>query len=79
MSLNEVHLQITQHFTKIDQEKCKIEQICIWNPMTVPDLLRTIKLINVISVEFLTLSRRHSSSQNIASGEEWREMAVFTG
>ena len=24
----------TQHFTKIDQEKCKIEQICIWNPMT---------------------------------------------
>ena len=29
----------TQHFTKIDQEKCKIEQICIWNPMTVPDLL----------------------------------------
>ena len=24
----------TQHFTKIDQEKCKIEQICIWHPMT---------------------------------------------
>ena len=24
----------TQHFTKIDQEKRKIEQICIWNPMT---------------------------------------------
>ena len=24
----------TQHFTKIDQEKLKIEQICIWNPMT---------------------------------------------
>ena len=24
----------TQHFSKIDQEKCKIEQICIWNPMT---------------------------------------------
>ena len=23
----------TQHFTKIDQEKCKIEQICIWKPM----------------------------------------------
>ena len=24
----------TQHFTKIDQEKCKIEQIYIWNPIT---------------------------------------------
>ena len=24
----------TQHFSKIDQEKRKIEQICIWNPMT---------------------------------------------
>ena len=29
----------TQHFTKIDQKKCKIEQICIWNPMNVPHLL----------------------------------------
>ena len=24
----------TERFTKIDQEKRKIEQICIWNPMT---------------------------------------------
>ena len=24
----------TQHFTEIDQKKRKIEQICIWNPMT---------------------------------------------
>ena len=24
----------TQHFTKIDHETLKIEQICIWNPMT---------------------------------------------
>ena len=24
----------TQHLTKIDQEKRKIEQICIWHPMT---------------------------------------------
>ena len=24
----------TQHFTKIDQEKGKLEQICIWNPTT---------------------------------------------
>ena len=24
----------TQHFTEFDQEKRKIEQICIWNPMT---------------------------------------------
>ena len=23
----------TQHFSKIDQEKRKIEQICIWNPI----------------------------------------------
>ena len=22
-----------EHNTKIDQEKCEIEQICIWNPM----------------------------------------------
>ena len=37
--LRELIARWTQHFTKIDQEKCKIEQICIWNPMTVPDLL----------------------------------------
>ena len=43
----------TQHFSKIDQEKCKIEQICIWNPMT------------YINMEFLSLSRRHSSSRNV--------------
>ena len=28
----------TQHFSKFDQEKRKIEQICIWNPW-LPDLL----------------------------------------
>ena len=32
-----------------------------------------------ISMEFLSLSRRHSSSQNLASGEELGEMAVIAG
>ena len=27
----------TQQFSKINQEKCKIEQICIWNARNVPD------------------------------------------
>jgi len=29
-----VSLQWSQHFAKIDQEKRKVEQICILNPMT---------------------------------------------
>ena len=53
----------TQHFTKIEQEKHKIEQICIWNPMTAGFIILT--LIYVISMEFLSLSYRHSSSRNI--------------
>ena len=32
--LLELVCRSTQHFTKIDQEKCKIEQIWIWNPRT---------------------------------------------
>ena len=32
-----------------------------------------------ISMEFLSLSRRRSSSQNVASGEEQGEMAVIAG
>ena len=32
-----------------------------------------------LSMEFLSLSRRRSSSQNVASGEEQGEMAVITG
>ena len=32
--LLELIRRCTQHFTKINQEKRKIEQICIWNPMT---------------------------------------------
>ena len=53
----------TQHFSKINQEKCKIEQICFWNPMTTAFIMQT--LIYVISVEFLSLSRRRSSLRNI--------------
>ena len=28
-----------EHNTKIDEEKCKIEQICIWNPTTTEFIL----------------------------------------
>ena len=34
----------TQRFTKIDQEKCKIEQICIWKPMTTGFIMLNIDL-----------------------------------
>ena len=30
----ELYRKWTQHFTKIDQEKRRIEQIYIWNPMS---------------------------------------------
>ena len=49
----------TQHFSKINQEKSKIEQICIWNPHDYRIL------IYIISMEFLLLSLRRSSSRNI--------------
>ena len=34
LSLLELIRRWTQHFSKIDQEESKIEQICMWNPMT---------------------------------------------
>ena len=34
LSFVAAHSQMKQHFSKIDQEKRKIEQIYIWNPMT---------------------------------------------
>ena len=40
----------TQHFTKIDQEKRKIEQICIWNSMTTRFVMKT--FIYVTNIEF---------------------------
>ena len=61
--LLELIRRCTQHFSKIDQEKCKIEQICIWNPMTTGFIMQT--LIYVISMEFLSLSRRCSSLRNV--------------
>ena len=67
----------TQHFTKIDQEKRKIEHICIWNPTTTEFIMET--LIYVISMDFLSLSRRRSSSWKVPSGEERGETAVFAG
>ena len=36
-------------------------------------------LIYVIGMEFLLLRRRHSSVQNVPSGEERGETAVFAG
>ena len=63
--------------TKIDQEKRKIEQICIWNSMTTGFFIQT--LLCVISMEFLPLSRRRSSPQNVPSGEERGETDVFAG
>ena len=77
LSLLELVCRWTQHFTKIDQQKHKIEQICIWNPMTPGFIMKT--LIYVISMEFLSWSRRRSSWWNVPSGEEGGEMAVFAG
>ena len=48
----------TQHFSKIHQEKHNIERIWMWNPMTTGYIMLT--LIYVISMEFLSLSRRRS-------------------
>ena len=65
-------------FTKITQEKRKIEQIFSWNHMPTRFVMST--LIYVISMEFLSLSHKCSSSQNIPSGEEQGvqgETAVF--
>ena len=45
----------------------KIGQIFIWNPITTGFIMYT--LICVISMEFLSLSRRGSSSQNVPSGK----------
>ena len=67
----------TQHFTKIDQEKRKIEQNYIWNPMTTGLIMQT--SIYVISMEFLSLSRKRSFSRNVPSGEERGQTAVFAG
>ena len=73
---------MTQHFTKIDQERrifCKIEKIGICIPMTTRFIMLT--LIYVISMEFLSLKGRRSSSRNVPSGEERgaRRTAVFAG
>ena len=59
----------THHFTKIDQEKRKIEQICIWNPM------------NTLNIDL----RHHygisvaECARNFTSGEERGETDVFAG
>ena len=63
----------TQNFSKIDQEKRKIEQIRIWNPMTTGFIMYT--LIYVISMEILSLSRRRSSSRNL-SQRRWARRNV---
>ena len=45
-----------------------MEQIWMWNPITTRYVMYT--LIYVISMEFLSLSRRRSSVRNVPSGEE---------
>ena len=65
----------TQHFTEIDQKTRKIGQIYFWNPMTAGFIMYT--LICVISMEFLSLSRRRSFARNVPSGEERGETDVF--
>ena len=55
----------------------QIEQICIWNPMTTGFIALT--LIYIISMQFLLLSGRHSSAQNVLSSEEQGETTVFAG
>ena len=62
----------TQNFTVIDQEKHKIEELFIWNPVYV-------NINFIISVEFLLLRGRRPSWRNIPSGEERGDTAVFSG
>ena len=40
---------------------------------------RILDIFYVISIEFLSLSRRRSSAQNVVSGEERGETDVFEG
>ena len=67
----------THYFTKIDHKTRNIGQIYIWNSMTSRFIIKT--LLCVISMEFLPLSRRRSSPQNVPSGEERGETDVFAG
>ena len=69
--------QINTNFTKIDQGKLKIKQICILNPKSTRLIMLT--LICVISMEFMSPRGRRSSWQNVLSGEERRETTVFAG
>ena len=65
----------TQNVTIIDQEKHKIEQIYIGNPMTTGFAMLTLSYI--ISMEFLSLRRKRPSCRNDLSGGEREEPAVF--
>ena len=71
----ELVLRRTQNLAIIDQEKYKIEQIYIGNPMTMGFAMLT--LIYIISMEFLSLRRRRPSCRNDLSGWERGEAAVF--
>ena len=62
---------------KWTRREAKFEQICIWNPMTTGFI--TLTLIYIISMQFLLLSGRHSSAQNVLSSKEQGETAVFAG
>ena len=50
----------------------------MWNLMTT-GYINIQTLIYVISMEFLSLSRKRSSARNVSSGEERGETAVFAG
>ena len=59
----------TQHFTKIDQEKRKIEQICIWNPMTTEFIYVNIDLrhqygISATESQTFLLTKRPSAAMS---------------
>ena len=59
----------TQHFTKIDPEKRKIEQICIWNPMTTGFIYVNIDLrhqygISVAESQTFLLAKRSSAAMS---------------
>ena len=67
----------TQHFTQNGPG-----EMFIWTNLHLePHDYRIIMLalIYVISMEFLSLSRRRSFSRNVTSGEERGEMAIFPG
>ena len=70
-------LEEAQNLTINDQEKHKVKQIFIWNPMTMGLIMST--LILIIIMEFLSVRHGHPTCRNIPQDKEQGEMVVFTG